>query len=349
MTRSRISRPSASAVLAALSLWTVGARADEPDLGPDAAASALFEEGRALVEAGEWEAGCDKLEQSMQRYAAASTMLNLARCAEHSGKVATAWARYKRGLVLTRETPGEARREALARVAEQGIAALEPRLPRLVVSVQTKAGEGAPAGIRVEEDGRPLALDTAVVLDPGTLTIVATAPGFEPVERVVELVEGEVTEAQLVLVASPVPPPPVGKVGPPTPPSQPDAPAEPASANGGAPWWTWASGGLGIALAGASVGFAIDALSVAGSLEDRCGDDLVCDEDPSFDPGPDNARKTRDIALSIAFGAGAAAALGTAAIGLVMGSSGGTAARPLPNVRFHAGPGGAGLIWAASF
>ncbi len=54
----RFKTSSVATAVVALVATTVAA-ADEPDIGPDAAASALFEEGRSLVDAGEWEAGCD--------------------------------------------------------------------------------------------------------------------------------------------------------------------------------------------------------------------------------------------------------------------------------------------------
>lgn len=355
MTRSRISSSRVAVVVASgaiagvVALLVSSARAEEPDLGPDATASALFEEGRSLVEAGEWEAGCAKLELSMERYAAASTLLNLARCSEHFGQVATAWARYKRGLVLSRETPGEARREALARVATEGIEAMEPRLPRLSVTVDTESKAGAPPGLRIEEGGKPLAVGSAVVLDPGGRTVVVSAPGYRPVERTVDLREGETTEIAIVLEAEPEPPPT---------PAKPDASADgkaappaapPPTAAGGTPWWAWASGGLGLALGGVSAAFAIDAASVASSLEERCGGDLVCDEDPSFDPEPDNDRKNRDIYLAIGFGAGAAVAIGVAIVGFVVGSSDTSPPSAMPSVQLDPLTGTTGLVWVRPF
>src|SRR6185369_16226618 len=49
------------------------------------AAEALFQEARALLEKGDYAAGCPKFEQSLALNPSASTMLNIAKCQENNG------------------------------------------------------------------------------------------------------------------------------------------------------------------------------------------------------------------------------------------------------------------------
>lgn len=313
------------AILGLLAGLASPARAQDEPLGPDPVAAELFRQGRDLIAEGKHAEGCAKLELSMKRFSAPSTLMNIARCREHEGRVATAWALYQRALVLNLETDGEQRRRELEEVAEAAIAALEPRLPKLHVTLATPVD-----GVVIREGGRQLPLDTTVPMDPGAFQLVATAPGFEPLERRVVLREGETTEVALSFTAVP----PAAKAPPPVP-TRADDDDTPDVA---APIWVWVVGGAGLAMAGVAIGFAVDAQLTTAALEDRCGDDQVCDEDLAFDPGPDNARKNRGLGLGIGLGVGALAALTAATIGLVTSSSS-AAVTWLP----QALPGGGGL------
>jgi hypothetical protein len=321
-------------VAVALAAATVGSRAsaEPPAFGPDPVASALFRQGRELIKDGRWEEGCAKMALSMERFPAASTMLNLARCEEHEGRIATAWALYQRALVLNQETPGDQRRRELETIANDGIEALEPRLPRLEVRVT--APGGAPleeAGLRIEEAGRALPHGVAVPLDPGTHDLSITAEGYRRERRRAELRLGErtVVAVELLLDSSASS---LTTAPSPERPERHDDPhredAAPSAVDDGPPAWAWVSGGLGIACGVASAAFAIDAVSVASELSDRCGDDLVCDEDPSFDPSDDNGRKNRSTALAVGFGAAGAVALTAAVLGIALGSSPGAVSGP---------------------
>jgi hypothetical protein len=286
-----------------LSLAAPAQAQDEP-LGPDPVASDLFQQGRAFIEKGDWEAGCEKLEMSMKRFPAPSTLMNIARCREHEGRVATAWALYKRALVLNLETDGAERRRELDEVGKSAIAALEPRLPRLRITLSSPVED-----VVVSEGGEQLPLDTAVALDPGEHELDAEAPGHQPIHRKVVLREGETTRVELTLVA--LPPPPA---------SAPDHPVKAKVPQASTPIWVWLVGGAGIAMAGVAIGFGVDARLATDELTERCGDDQVCDEDPDFDPAPGNARKNRGLGLSVGFGVGALAALTAATVGLVTSS-----------------------------
>jgi hypothetical protein len=327
-------------ILLGLCAWAPAPRA-LAQAGSDPTAAALFRSGRDLVRKGEWERGCAELRAALARYEAASTVLNVARCEDHFGRVASAWALYQRGVVLARDEPGAGRRQALTRIAAEGIAATEPRLARLRVELAS-----APKGLRVEQEGRPLPVGQAVPLDPGSHRIIATAPGYDPLIREVELEEGKLTTLALELSRAPAPDAAMRAPRPPTgsgskpPPEKTVAPAAEPSPDGGVPTWAWISGGVGLALAGAAVGFALDAKSAADGLARKCGEDLVCDEDPSFDPESTNARKNRSLALAVGLGGAGAFALGASLYGILTAPRAASSGAVRPDLRV-----GSGSVW----
>jgi hypothetical protein len=281
-----------------------GARAQAE--GPGPAATELFRQGRELIKQGDWTAGCNKLALSMKRYPAPSTLMNIARCRVHEGRVASAWALYQRSLVLNRETPGEERRKELEAVGQTAIDELQPRLPRILVVVEPPRED-----VRVSEGGRALPVGTAVPLDPGSYLIEATAPGFAPSSERVSLSEGATTSVTLKLRA--LAPTPVSAPPPPTPAPQPDR----IDTDEEPPVWLWLVGAAGIAMTGVAIGFAVDSRNATDDLASRCGADLVCDEDLAFDPSDLNGRKNRGLGLSIGFGIGGATALTASIVGLL--------------------------------
>jgi PEGA domain len=188
----------------ALVLVTRGAVAQRP-VSNQAAADALYNQGRDLIKAGNTAAGCAKFEASLARSPAASTMLNIARCHEQDGKIATAFADYTRALGLNRETPGADRRAELEGLAQKGLRALEPRLPRLRVVIV-----GSPPGVEVKRDDEDLpaaALGEALPVDPGPHQVRVKAPGYRVETRAVSLEEGKTTVVEIALQATPAPTP----------------------------------------------------------------------------------------------------------------------------------------------
>lgn len=147
-----------------------------------ASAEALFEEGVRLSEQNQHEEACRKFEASEALDVAVGTLLRLADCRERTGKYASAWARFREAGSLA-ETQGMKDR---ARIAAVRSAALEPKLARVVLQVPSSP----PAGytLRLGDLTVPSgSWGTPLPLDPGTVSIEATAPGYVSYRRYVAI------------------------------------------------------------------------------------------------------------------------------------------------------------------
>jgi tetratricopeptide (TPR) repeat protein len=296
--------------LASLALLLgAGATARAQDSDAIAAAEALFRDARELIEAGNYAQGCPKFEAALALHASASTQLNIARCRQQEGRIASAWAGYKRALVLNRETRGAERQRELEQIALAGIAELEPTLPRLRIELRER-----PDGLRIERGGRqlPLAsLGESLPADPGTHTIVASAPGYRTLSRSALLEPGKTTTVEIALEPDPsvaVSPAPV---------VEPPAPADSGAAESPVPTWAWVAGGSGLLLVGAGVYFLIDDLNAIARLREHCdesGGRTTCE--PGYDYQADNARKNRGFGLFLGLTAAGAIAITSSVIGI---------------------------------
>lgn len=172
----------------------------QPSRDP-AMAEALFASAKALLDQGDWPAACAKFRASMALDPAVSTMLKIAKCHEREGKLALAWSDVHEALKVNKSVnQPEKRRRELEEYARKLLADLEPRVPRIRVRVT-----GAPAGLRLTYDGRPIpieAVDEPLPVDPGTHEIVAEAQGYLPLRKVVTLVEGQALDVDLTLAPS---------------------------------------------------------------------------------------------------------------------------------------------------
>lgn len=283
-----------------------------------AAAEALYKRGRELLNAGNWAEACAKFDASMSLNPAASTMLNIASCHEHDGRLSEALMDYKRALQLNQDTLGDGRKKALEGVAQKGIDSLEPRLAKIRITIKD-----APSGLLVKRDGKeiPLAmLGEEVPVDPGAHEISASAPGYQTETRSITLKEGGAEAIELSLSKGAATSGPAAQDPVEAPPAS-SAPDNSTSGSGGAPVWAWIAGGAGIALVGAGAAFRIDEASAEKALVDHCGEELLCDRSAGYDPAGDNARKNRDFALFIGLSAAGAVGIGAAIIGIVRGSS----------------------------
>lgn len=166
-----------------------------------AAAQALYDEARKLVEAKNFAEACPKFKESYDLDPAGGTLLNLADCYEKQGKSALAWTTFKDALVAAQRDGNTARVE----FAKTHIAALEKSLAYVTIQVPDKARLD---GLSVTLDGTPIGAATwgvALPVDPGSHTVRAEAPGHQPFERTLDTASGGQREEVSVppLVATP--------------------------------------------------------------------------------------------------------------------------------------------------
>jgi hypothetical protein len=202
-----MSRPSGAALVGLM--LVLGVLAGAAHAQDTAQAEDLFNQGRAEMKAGNFERACALFAQSLEFDKAPVTQLNLAKCYESLGKVASAWGIY----VEVGQTVDDA---DLKRLAEEGATALAPRVPRLEVRIN-----GADAGARVEVDGKRWAVGAATAIDPGKHAVVVTAAGKQPWSG-----EGVTTEGKTTVVEVPAL---VAGVELAPSPDEPEPPAEPVA------------------------------------------------------------------------------------------------------------------------
>jgi len=140
-----------------------------------AAAQALFDEGRQLMEQGRAEDACPRFEESARLEPGLGTRFHLASCYEALGRLASAHTLFLE-VAADAATRNQPERERVARERAQ---AIEPRLARLTIEVPFAS---SPA-LRVERDGVPIGAaqwGLPVPVDPGVHHVSASAPGREP-------------------------------------------------------------------------------------------------------------------------------------------------------------------------
>jgi tetratricopeptide (TPR) repeat protein len=286
---------SSSAIAALLLAWSPVARADP------AAAEALFREGRALLQRGDVQVACDKLQASNALDPSAGTLLNLAACRLRQGKTATAWAHF---IAAERLAENQGRDEQ-AREAKRRAQELEPTLSTLTL----QAAE-APPGVELRRGGQPIqagSLGSPVPVDPGPLLIEASAPGYETARLNIDIGSGERRVISL---------PRLKQLPPPR--SVPSPPPLAARADAGTPRTVapWLIGGVGGAALAAGSVLGILALSSNSNAIDVCHgtDQARCD-------GAQARRDNQALASTISVAAGLAG-IGVAAVWLVTARSG---------------------------
>ncbi len=281
------------------------AHAAEP--AQDPAALALFRKGRELIAREDWAGGCEKLAQSFARYESASTLINLGRCDEHAGKMASAWSRYVRAKTLAASIDDTARRQELTALAESSAADAERKVARLTI----RAARPMRGLVVTDEQGQALPVGEAVPLDAGAHRLFVYAPGFRENTFDVALIDGRTTEFVATLVEESTRDAtahePITVAAPASALAHP-ATTTPAAPAHSFPWSGFALGAVGVALGGAAIAFGSDAARANSSLHDHCGPNLQCPT--NYDPSDENARKNRGFGLAIGLGVGSVAALG---------------------------------------
>jgi tetratricopeptide (TPR) repeat protein len=144
-------------------------------------AERLFREGLALFDEGKFTEACEKFEQSIAKDPRAlGTLMNLGRCNERRGKVATALAMYQEAFDRASEANATTTRDK----AQERIAALAVQVP--VVTFKRAAAPLAGEKLVIDDKVVPLT-KTELTLDPGAHTLVLTAPGRLPFQQTITL------------------------------------------------------------------------------------------------------------------------------------------------------------------
>jgi hypothetical protein len=135
------------------------------------AAESLFESGLAQLEAGKFAEACKSFAESQRLDPSVGTALNLGRCNEKQGKLASAWGAYKEAAQLAR-----ARKDAdRERVAEDLASALKPKLSMLTITAKDPV-----SGLVIRRNGLEVgALGVPIAVDPGEHTVEGQAPGYK--------------------------------------------------------------------------------------------------------------------------------------------------------------------------
>ncbi len=161
---------------------------------PDgAAAQALFDQARALMQQGRAAEACPKLEESQRLDSRSGTLLNLAKCYEDVGRLASAWTKYLEAAPAARAA-GNPERETVAR---ERATALAPRLAKLVIEVDPKVS--ALSGLEIKRDGILVGapqFGLQLPVDEGEHRLTASAPGYKPWLTTI-VVKGEASVASV--------------------------------------------------------------------------------------------------------------------------------------------------------
>jgi hypothetical protein len=287
----------------------------------DNRADAMFAKGKTELAAKHYEAACKAFKASLDADPTAiGTMLNLGRCYEEWGRLATGLTWYENARTQAAKVHDNREQQIATRIKS-----LAAQVPRITIHIR-----GAATGATVELDGVPLATDqvgTPVRVDPGP-HVVAVEVGGEHRERTVPVEPGGNADVQL---DAPTP----AAVAPSQP--QPD-PAVPPTA-GGTATSTSPDPGHGKRVAGIALGASgAVAMLVAGGITvvakshydaaikgDCSGSRTTCD--PQGLSATGSARKEANVATGV-FAGGAALVAGGALLYYL--------ARPHESVKEHA-------------
>lgn len=285
----------AAAATSAALVWSEVARAEGSETDRQIAQS-LFDDGRALLEAGRYAEACPKFAESQRLDPGGGTLLNLALCHEMEGKTASAWQEFRDALSQAIRDHREDRQE----LATTHIATLGPKLVRLMVVVPDAVAAREPEVTLDRSRLAPAAWNAAIPIDPGGHRVAVVAPGSQPWETSVDArdpgktyrveVPVEVTALSLQSTST----------------MTDSAPATAREPRGRSTAFWILLGGAGAALA-TSVATGFMALDANGYLNDNCSVDRNFCRVPDAEDAASRARTFAWISTAtLAAGAGAA-------------------------------------------
>ena len=130
----------------------------------------LFREGRAAMQAQDYDRACTKFAESQTKEPAPGTALNLGECEEHRGRLIAAYDAFT--TAAAGFTNAEKQKYAASRAE-----ALDKKIPRLLVHATSPV-----AGLKAHVGSTAIKLGSEVRMDPGDIVVVAEAPGYQPKE-----------------------------------------------------------------------------------------------------------------------------------------------------------------------
>jgi hypothetical protein len=167
--------------------------------GDPAAAAELFRQGREALGQKDYATACPKFAESQRLDPKVGTLINLAQCADATGKLASALRHWAEAQTLAHSL-GDGRESYVVQQHD----ALLPRVPHLSVHLAA----GTPDDARVTIDGTEIAhsdLGASLPVDTGPHVLVVSAAGHADART--EIVANEGVAADVSLNAGPIVPP----------------------------------------------------------------------------------------------------------------------------------------------
>jgi hypothetical protein len=241
-----------------------------------AAARDLAQQGVQLADSGDCTLAIEKLRRAETLFHAPTILGRLGECLVNTGKLVEGSEELQR---VAREELGPKPPAPFVAAQERARKILETTLPR-IARIQIQSHGPLPASLRVVIDA--VRVPDAMIgvyrpTDPGSHTLIASAPGFKQLVVNITLAEGETQDVELRLERESAVSPPVASTKPPaasdTPPAsmlfdQPPVQTTPEASNTS----TMRYVSLGAAVLGVGLGstFGLMALSKKGSLDNAC-------------------------------------------------------------------------------
>jgi hypothetical protein len=314
----------------------------EPSAADRETARALLLDGRAKLEAKDFQGALRSFKAAHAIMGVPTTGLDLAKAEEALGQLVEARVT---ALDVTRFPlrPNEPEAFTNARAEAQALAErLAQRIPSLLITVKPCAPDAA---VTVTVDGQrlpPVSLSLPRKSNPGAREIKASAPGCADEARKVDLAEGATLPVEITLAKAAAPPP--------------KAASDEASPSFGArlssaPAWSLVAAGAGVLAVGVSVVFIADYAKTRGTIADDCPKN-TCGGYTVAQAEDATARLNRDAALFAALGAAGVASMTAGLYGILtakpkgLGRSGGDKASAIAP---WVSPRGGGAVLVGSF
>ena len=268
-----------------------------------AAAEALFQDARRLMQDGKFAEACPKLVDSNKLDPAVGTSLYLGECYEKNGQSASAWVTFQ----AAAEAGNKANQPERAKVASDRANALLAKLSKITITVAAAANV---PGLEVKRDGIDVGKATwgvGVPVDPGEHSIVATAPGKKDWSKNVRVEPDGATANVDIPTLEDVAAKPPAVASPNAQPFTAQAKLDDtASASNGSTQRQWAhvAGGIGILGLAAGIVFGLEANSKENQSQKDCLPNAPTECNPA---GVDLRHSGHNYATmaNVAFGVGA--------------------------------------------